>query len=202
MLVSADLELTIIIIISGLATWELICVVGPWRWWTSFPTEFRDGYFFLREYLSLIPISNRVGGIYILFLHSWMGIYFLLLYFTVLPVVVEYHPVLLEAPCACTIRPHPITGQRVQGLQQFRAPRHLHAQKPIQMTVNCCIVYCVFVLPKGNQNTEVYVLFAKTKYHWDDECCVSHRIFFFPPFRTDFVAHKIWESFGICFFLV
>jgi hypothetical protein len=29
MLVSADLELTIIIIISGLATWELICVVGP-----------------------------------------------------------------------------------------------------------------------------------------------------------------------------
>jgi hypothetical protein len=29
MLVSADLELTIFIIISGLATWELICVVGP-----------------------------------------------------------------------------------------------------------------------------------------------------------------------------
>jgi hypothetical protein len=130
------------------------------------------------------------------------GIYFLLLYFTVLPIVVEYHPVLLEAPCACTIRPHPITGQRVQGLQQFRAPRHLHAQKPIQMTVNCCIVYCVLCIcaPKRKSKTLKCMYCLQKQNITGMMSVVCHtEIYFFPSLQDRFCRPqdlgKFWNLF-------
>ncbi len=186
MLVSADLELTIII--SGLATWELICggtmkVMDVFSEWVSWWLLFSPGILVFNANLqsnwrkySLFSLMN--------------GVYFLVQYFTVLSVVVEYHPV----PCAVLYSP-PHYKTKDWGIAAIPSAPPAPPHKPTQMTVNC--VLCI-VLPKGKQNTEVYVLFAKTKF--TEMSVVCHTDFF--SFQDRFCRQQDLGKFWNCSFLV